>query len=147
MPGSREGEKGLRGFMGFFYLLHHDQHARYDRMFRFLWIYVLLLGVAGFLLDTPENIVRGLVEIVTTEDALITDYVLVAGPGEEEIRIYGKTGMGKDKGVTVDAWFTGFAEIGENPLYFCVYLGRTDGKDVSSSVARDIAVHLISEGR
>ncbi len=81
MPGSREGEKGLRGFMGFFYLLHHDQHARYDRMFRFLWIYVLLLGVAGFLLDTPENIVRGLVEIVTTEDALITDYVLVAGPG------------------------------------------------------------------
>ena len=73
--------------------------------------------------------------------------MLVAGPGEEEIRIYGKTGMGKDKGVTVDAWFTGFAEIGEEPLYFCVYLGRTDGKDVSSSVARDIAVHLISEGR
>ena len=29
---------------------------------------------------------------------------------EDGLSIYGKTGMGKAAGVTVDAWFTGFAE-------------------------------------
>ena len=33
------------------------------------------------LMDTPANILHGLYTIVITEDALITDYVLVAGPG------------------------------------------------------------------
>ena len=60
---------------------HQDQHARYDRMYPFLWAYVALLAAGGFLLDTPENIWRGLIRIVLTEDALITDYVLVSGPG------------------------------------------------------------------
>ena len=64
-----------------FHLLHHDQHARYDRMFPFLWLFVALTLVTGFALDTPENILKGLVRIVMVEDALITDYVLVAGPG------------------------------------------------------------------
>ena len=64
-----------------FHLLHHEHHARYDRMFPYLWIYVLLMLVTGFLLDTPEHIFEGLIKIVLVEDALITDYVLVAGPG------------------------------------------------------------------
>ena len=64
-----------------FHLLHHEHHARYDRMFRFLWLFVALGLITGFLLDTPENIFKGLVRIVMVEDALITDYVLVAGPG------------------------------------------------------------------
>lgn len=57
--------------------------------------------------------------------------------------IYGKTGMGKAYGVTVDAWFTGFADIGKERVYFCVYLGETEGKDVSSTKAKEIAVELI----
>ena len=64
-----------------FHLLHHEHHARYDRMFRYLWLFVALGLITGFLLDTPENIFNGLVRIVMVEDALITDYVLVAGPG------------------------------------------------------------------
>ena len=64
-----------------FHLLHHEHHARYDRMFRHLWIFVFLMLTAGFLLDTPERIFQGLIRIVMVEDALITDYVLVAGPG------------------------------------------------------------------
>lgn len=62
-----------------------------------------------------------------------------------DIPIYGKTGMGKADGVVVDAWFTGFAESAEGKIYFCVRLGRTDGMDVSSPLAREIAVRLVSE--
>ena len=67
--------------MGFFHLLHHEHQARYDRMFRYLWAFVILMASAGLLMDTPKGILRGLYAIITTEDALITDYVLVAGPG------------------------------------------------------------------
>ena len=62
-----------------------------------------------------------------------------------DITIYGKTGMGKAKGIVVDAWFTGFAESIDGNIYFCVYLGRTDGMDVSSQVAKEIAIRLVSE--
>lgn len=64
-----------------FNLLHHEQSARYDKMFPCLWAFVALTLVTGFALDTPENILAGLIRIVMVEDALITDYVLVAGPG------------------------------------------------------------------
>ena len=69
--------------MGFFHQLHHEHQARYDKMFPYLWVYAGLLALAGvlFAIDGREDILRGLYTIVTTEDALITDYVLVAGPG------------------------------------------------------------------
>jgi hypothetical protein len=69
--------------MGFFHQLHHEHQARYDQMFPYLWVYAGLLALAGvlFAIDGREDILRGLYKIVTTEDALITDYVLVAGPG------------------------------------------------------------------
>ena len=64
------------------------------------------------------------------------------------ISIYGKTGMGKTDGVVVDAWFTGFAEVSEENthknLYYCVYLGRTDNKNVSSAAAKEIAIQILS---
>ena len=66
---------------GVFHLLHHEHQARYDKMFPYLWAYAILLALAGFVMDPPANIFRGLYTIITTEDALITDYVLVAGPG------------------------------------------------------------------
>ncbi len=53
--------------------------------------------------------------------------------------------MGKTDGIVVDAWFTGFAEGLEGNLYFCVRLGRTDDRDVSSSLAKEIAVRLVSD--
>ena len=59
--------------------------------------------------------------------------------------IYGKTGMGKAQGVVMDAWFTGFAERGQDKVYFCVYLGQTDDKNVSSAVAKEIAVQIVSD--
>lgn len=56
-------------------------HTRYERMFLFLWGYAVLLFVAGLVLGPPSKVLSGLVKIVLTEDALITDYVLVAGLG------------------------------------------------------------------
>ena len=54
---------------------------RYDRMYRFLWLYAAALALFGLALDSPAGITAGLRTIVLTEDALITDYVLIAGPG------------------------------------------------------------------
>jgi len=59
----------------------HHEHHRYDRMLPYLWAYTALLAVFGFLLDSPADILAGLKRIVLVEDALITDYILVAGPG------------------------------------------------------------------
>ena len=59
--------------------------------------------------------------------------------------IYGKTGMGMAQGIVVDAWFTGFAEYEEKEVYFCVYLGQKEDRDVSSAAAREIAVRILSE--
>ena len=71
--------------------------------------------------------------------------MLVSGQEITDIPVYGKTGMGKAEGIVVDAWFTGFAESEEGNLYFCVYLGRTDGMNVSSSLAKEIAVQIIAD--
>ena len=56
-------------------------HARYERMPFFLWGYTALLLVAGLLLGPLSQLPAGLSKIILTETALITDYVLVAGPG------------------------------------------------------------------
>ena len=57
------------------------RHARYDSLLNYLWIFTVCLALLGFSLDSRENILKGLIAIVMTEDALITDYFLVAGPG------------------------------------------------------------------
>lgn len=71
--------------------------------------------------------------------------MLVSEQERADLFIYGKTGMGKVDGNVVDAWFTGFAESADGKIYYCVYLGRTDDKNVSSSLAKDIAIRLTSD--
>ena len=85
-------------------------------------------------------------ESVYSEDARqeLKKVMLVAEENEADIPVYGKTGMGKAEGIVEDAWFTGFAEKEGENIYFCVYLGRTDEKDVSSAAAREIAIRLVS---
>ena len=53
--------------------------------------------------------------------------------------------MGKASGIVVDAWFTGFAESTTGKIYFCVRLGRSDGMNVSSSLAKEIAIKIVSD--
>ncbi len=62
-------------------MLNHPEHKRFDPMLPLFWAYALALALLGFLLATPQEIIQGLITIVVTEDALITDYVLIAGPG------------------------------------------------------------------
>ncbi|MEY8337492.1 penicillin-binding transpeptidase domain-containing protein [Lachnospiraceae bacterium 62-35] len=71
--------------------------------------------------------------------------MLVPEYKKADLSIYGKTGMGKAHGIVVDAWFTGFAESAYGNVYFCIYLGKTDDKNVSSGTAREIAVQIISD--
>ncbi len=70
---------------------------------------------------------------------------VMAVTGQSAPAIYGKTGMGKAHGVTVDAWFAGMAETEDRTLYFCVYLGETQGRQVSGAIAREIAVKILTE--
>lgn len=71
--------------------------------------------------------------------------MLLSDQSEADISIYGKTGMGKANGIVVDSWFTGFADTAEERIYFCVYLGETEDKNVSSAKAREIAIRVVSD--
>ncbi|MGI6010852.1 MAG: penicillin-binding transpeptidase domain-containing protein [Ruminococcus sp.] len=71
--------------------------------------------------------------------------MLVPEQERTDIPIYGKTGLGVIDGLAVDAWFTGFAESTTGNIYFCVRLGRTDGMDVSSTRAKEIAIKIVSD--
>lgn len=79
-----------------------------------------------------------------TQNAL-KKVMLVPEQERADLSIYGKTGMGKADGIVVDAWFTGFAERAEGKIYFCVYLGRTDGMNVSSPLAKEITIQMVSD--
>lgn len=70
--------------------------------------------------------------------------MFVAEQNYPDISIYGKTGMGRSNGI-IDAWFTGFAEHMEGRVYFCVYLGKTDDERISSTVAKGVAIRLVSD--
>ena len=71
--------------------------------------------------------------------------MLLSEQKETDISIYGKTGMGKADGIVVDSWFTGFADTVDKRIYFCVYLGETNDKTVSSTKAREIAIKIVTE--
>ena len=71
--------------------------------------------------------------------------MLVSEQDRTDISIYGKTGLGVANDIVVDAWFTGFAESAKGNIYFCVRLGRTDGMDVSSTMAKEIAIKIVSD--
>lgn len=71
--------------------------------------------------------------------------MLLSELNDEDTLIYGKTGMGKDYGITVDSWFTGFCDSGDKKVYFCVYLGKTDGQSVSSTKAKEIAINIVHD--
>lgn len=70
--------------------------------------------------------------------------------------VYAKTGMGKQNGVVSDAWYVGFWKPERTPahkieekedgnVYFAVYLTTSDGVEVSSGKAREIALELIQK--
>ena len=79
-----------------------------------------------------------------TQDKL-KEVMLVSGQSEPGLAVYGKTGQGAEGNTTVDCWFTGFADQGESRIYYCVYLGRTNGADLSAVKAREIALQILAD--
>ena len=75
----------------------------------------------------------------------LKEVMLVEDQDRERLSIYGKTGQGATAEATVDAWFTGFADVEGRRLYYCVHLGETEGADISSVRAREIAVSLLQD--
>lgn len=75
----------------------------------------------------------------------LKEVMLVEEQSDAKLSVYGKTGMGKAEGIVADAWFAGFAQGEGDSLYFCVYLGRTDDKNVTSAAAKEIAIRLVSD--
>lgn len=75
----------------------------------------------------------------------LREVMLVEGQTQTDFSVYGKTGMGKLAGEVVDAWFVGFAQSEGKTVYFCVYLGQTEEKEVTSARAKEIAIRLVSD--
>lgn len=95
----------------------------------------VLERIFGDMSDYSEETTRQLKQVMLVKDLQNSDTL-----------IYGKTGMGKDKGIVVDSWFTGFADTKENGrIYFSIYLGETNNKNVSSTKAKEIAINIINE--
>ncbi len=108
--------------------------------------------IESSLVISPKEQTEVMERIFGTDSVYSTDtrdvlkqVMLVTEQKEADCLIYGKTGMGKKDGVVLDAWFTGFAEKAGRIVYFCVYLGRTDDKNVSSTVAKEMAIQIVSE--
>ena len=62
----------------------HREHGKnhFPYLYPGLWFFTATLFLTGIMLcKEPSSLFYGLSQIVLTEDALITDYVLVAGPG------------------------------------------------------------------
>lgn len=76
---------------------------------------------------------------------LLKTVMLLPEASDADLSIYGKTGMGKAHGVVVDAWFTGFADTASKRVFFCVYLGESGGRNVSSTQAKEISIGILSD--
>lgn len=94
--------------------------------------------------EVLERIFGGDSEYTADVRAALEEVMFLSEASDETCAIYGKTGMGKANGVVADCWYAGFADVGRR-IYFCIYLGETDSANVSSALAREIAVSLIKE--
>lgn len=95
--------------------------------------------------EVMERIFGGNSDYSEETRSQLKQVMLVPEQDRADLSLYGKTGMGKANGVVVDAWFTGFAESTEGTIYFCVRLGETKELEVSSTVAKEIAIEIVSD--
>lgn len=109
------------------------------------WLESSLLISPKEQVEVMERIFGGSLDYSEKTQNELKQVMLVPDQKRTDLSIYGKTGMGKADGISVDAWFTGFAESTKGNIYFCVYLGRTDGMEVSSALAREIAVGIVTD--
>lgn len=93
--------------------------------------------------EVMERIFGNISEYSEETKKQLEQVMIVKGTTNSDILIYGKTGMGKDRGIVVDSWFVGFADIKEKGrVYFSIYLGENN-KIVDST--KEIAINIINE--
>lgn len=98
-------------------------------------LYAAAFVIFGFWIESPANIFQGLVEIITAQDALLTDYIAVGGMGAAfvnaglltlcAILVYYRSSA-KITGVAIACLFLvlGFGLCGKNLLnIWCIVLG------------------------
>lgn len=107
---------------------------RYRRMYPAALCFAAFLAAIGLILDDPSNILPGLWKIMITEDALITDYMEIAGVGAAFVNSalvtlisIGILYLAKDpiNGYTVVeiGLMAGFALFGKNIVNICLSRG------------------------
>lgn len=64
-------------------------------------------------------------------------------PDISSLNIYGKTGYGKLNNISLDSWFVGMFEVNQEFTYFAVHLSQSQDPDVSSALAKEIAISII----
>lgn len=109
------------------------------------WIESSLLISPKEQVEVMERIFGDSAEYAEETQDRLKQVMLLSELNDTDISIYGKTGMGKAHGITVDSWYTGFADKADKRIYFCVYLGETADKEVSSAKAREIAIKIVSD--
>ena len=107
------------------------------------WIESSLLISPKEQVEVMERIFGDNAEYTEETQNQLKEVMLLSEQSDTDISIYGKTGMGKTHGIVVDSWYTGFADSADKRIYFCVYLGETANKEVSSAKAREISVEII----
>ena len=107
------------------------------------WIESSLLISPKEQVEVMERIFGNNSEYTGETQNQLKEVMLLSEQNDTDISIYGKTGMGKAHGIVVDSWYTGFADSADKRIYFCVYLGETADKEVSSAKAREISIEII----
>ena len=59
----------------------HKQVEHYEWVYTAGMVFSAAMILLGFVLDSPKEILDGLVKIITVQDLLITDYFAIAGVG------------------------------------------------------------------
>ena len=96
-------------------------------MAAFCTMTVIVLVIAAFCLDTPKGLLYGLIKIILSRDALVTDYFELAGHGAAFLNAALVLGIGMGlihslhipyTGITMAVLFinVGFALFGKNPV-------------------------------
>ncbi len=100
-----------------------------------IFLYAMAFVIFGFWIESPSNIFSGLVKIITTQDALLTDYIAVGGMGAAFVNaglltlcatfVYYRS-QAKISGAAIACLFLllGFGLCGKNLLnIWCIVLG------------------------
>lgn len=101
---------------------------------------------------SPVEQVRSLAKLFSSPSPTAATLKELMQTTETPVKIYGKTGLGIKDNKVHTAWFVGFFEQNNRPVYFAVRLADEDNplpdyRHKASQYARQIAIDIISNAR